>query len=89
MKTDQPSLEEVAECHGFPETVVVSVANHEAGKDEKEIDSQIAVVDDRDDRSAGSEGESLENVIKDDQQSGYAPQSVEELVMGFRIGEGR
>ena len=81
MQTDEPSRDELPHSHSFP-PVVVGVADHEPRQDEEEIDGQIAVVDSLIDVTCRK---GFEHVKPDDHQRRYAAQSVEYVVVGFRI----
>ena len=81
MQTDEPSRDELPHSHSFP-PVVVGVADHEPRQNEEEIDGQIAVVDSLIDVTCRK---GFEHVKPDDHQRRYAAQSVEYVVVGFRI----
>ena len=81
MQTDEPSRDKLPYRHSFP-PVVIGVADHEPRQDEEEIDGQIAVVDSLIDVTCRK---GFEHVKPDDHQRRYAAQSVEYVVVGFRI----
>lgn len=54
MQAYQTPFEEVAEAHVLTQTVVVGIAYDKARQDEKEINSQVAVVNDSNRCSSGS-----------------------------------
>ena len=81
MQTDEPSRDKLPYRHSFP-PVVVGVADHEPRQNEEEIDGQIAVVDSLIDVTCRK---GFEHVKPDDHQRRYAAQSVEYVVVGFRI----
>ena len=68
-----------------PPAVVVGVSDDEAREDEEEVDGQVAVVDAL---VEVARGVGLEQVEADDHEGRHAAQSVEDRVVGFRIGEG-
>ncbi|CDD33978.1 unknown [Bacteroides sp. CAG:714] len=70
MKTDEAAFEEIAGCHCFSPSVIVRITDYKAGKNKEEIDGQVTVVDDCNGSSTCSEGESFEDVIKENQQCG-------------------
>ena len=81
MQTDEPSRDKLPYRHSFP-PVVIGVADHEPRQNEEEIDGQIAVVDSLIDVTCRK---GFEHVKPDDHQRRYAAQSVEYVVVRFRI----
>lgn len=49
MQADEAALEEFSQCQCLSPSVVVCVADDETGKDEEEVNRQIAVIDFLDD----------------------------------------
>lgn len=49
MQADEAALEEFSQCQCLSPTVIVCVTDDETGKDEEEVNRQIAVVDFLDD----------------------------------------
>ncbi len=86
MQPNEAPSEKRPERHAPPPTVVVGIADDEAREQEEEVDGQIAVVEPL---VEGTRGESLEDMVPDDEQGGDAAQSVEDVVMGFGVGECR
>jgi len=84
MQADQTALEEIAVGHASP-AVVVGIADDEARKDKEEIDGQIAVVDDL---VGMARGMRLEKMKSHDDQRRDAAQTVEDRIMGLRVGIG-
>ena len=84
MQADQAALEEIAVGHA-PPAVVVGITDDEARKDEEEIDGQITVVDDLIGMARGMRFEKME---RHDDQRRHAAQTVENRIMGFRVGIG-
>ena len=83
LQADETAFEKLADRHA-PPAVVVGVTDDEAREDEEEVDGQIAVVDPLVEMARGV---GFEEVEADDGQRGYAAQSVEDVVVGFRVGE--
>ena len=84
MQAHETPLEE---RHGreVPPAVVVGVSDDEAREEEEEVDGQVAVIDAL---VEVARGESLEQVEADDHEGRHAAQSVEDCVVGFRVGKG-
>ena len=91
VQADEASLEEVAQGQRFAPTVVVGIADDEAGEDEEEIHGQVAMVDDGDEGASGGEGQSLEDVVEHHEQGCHPTQSVQDFIMrlGVHVGGGR
>ncbi len=89
MQADEPALDELACRHARGQAVIVGITDDEAGENEKEIHGQIAMIKERDCVCAGSEGQSFENVIRHNEQSRSAPQSVKYLVVRLAVGKNR
>ena len=83
LQADETAFEKLADRHA-PPAVVVGVTDDEAREDEEEVDGQIAAVDPLVEMARGV---GFEEVEADDGQRGYAAQSVEDVVVGFRVGE--
>ena len=86
VEADQSPAEEAPDRQAAAPAVVVGVGDDESREHEEEIDGQIAVRDALDGASAGK-GVAFEDVVPDDRQGGDAAQSVEDFVVGFRVGE--
>ena len=80
MQAHQAALEEVLEGHAVP-AVVVGIADHEAREHEKEIDGQVAVVENLVGRTFGV---GFQQVEGHHDHRRHAAQSVEDFVAGFR-----
>ena len=83
MEADQTACEEFLDAHSVP-AIVVGVSDDESRENEKEIDGQVTVVDPLVEMARG---EGFEKVEADDRDGGDAAQSVEDVVMGFGVGE--
>ena len=83
MEPDEPPADKVAAAHAALPTVIVGISDDEAREQEEEIDGQVAMVEALVD---GTCGKALEDVVADDQQGCYAPQSVQKFVVWFRVG---
>ena len=79
MQTHQTAFEEVLERHFVP-AVVVGIPDHKARKHEKEIDSQVAVVENLEGRAFGVGFEQVEG-YHDHRR--HTAQSVEDFVAGL------
>ena len=86
MQTDDSATEEVAQRESLLPAVIVGIADNETGEDEEEVDGQITVVDECDDRAPSCKGEAFENVVEYHEQGRHASEPVEQGIVGLGIG---
>ena len=85
MQADQPALEKISGVHRFLfPAVVVRITDDEPREDKEEIDGQIPVVEPLVD---GTGGKPFEDVVPDHHQGSDSPQTIQEFIMGFGVGE--
>jgi len=82
LQANQTAFIEVPLAH-LPPTIVVGIGDHESGKKKKEIDGQIAVVQNL--LRVIASGIDLEGMEHHDDQGGYATQTVEDLVVALSV----
>ena len=64
MQAYQAALEEIAECHGFPQPVIVSISDDESGEDKEKVYGQIAVINRGDQGPPFGKREAFENMVE-------------------------
>ncbi len=89
MQADETAADEAP--HGKtprPQTIIIGIADHETGEDEKEVDSEIAVVDAPDGRRVATrEGKALEDMIDEHQKGCRTAQTIEDEIVGTTVGK--
>lgn len=94
MKPDESATEEVLQREAARPTAVIGITNDETGKQEEEVNRQIAMIEVNDGTvpypiHGSREGIAFKDVMEHDEQGGNATQTVKQFIVGFGIGKAK